>query len=119
MAFYIKTVIKLNKSLFMTLSGPIPEKPSYQSDFQRSVDLFEKSFDAMQKAKFEAQKEQYVKVMHESLQAMQDAATAMVNQKLQDLKQELSHDLEGYLKSPSSEEKEKIERDIDQLKEGG
>jgi hypothetical protein len=100
----------------MEVSGPTPKEPSYNSEFNQSVDLFEKSFRGMQSSTFDAQRLQYVKVMHESLEAMREAANAMFNQKLVALNKTLSNDLNEYLSSPTDEHLKKIQADLNKLK---
>ncbi len=100
----------------MSVSGPTPDRPTYEADFRRSVDIFEKSFKNIQDSKFDAQKAQYVKVMHESLRAMQESASGMVNDKLREMKNNLSHDLDDYISSPTDDHKVKVEKDINQMK---
>lgn len=102
----------------MDISRTNRDDPSYNSDFQQSVNLFQKSFEAMQSSQLDPQKAQYVKVMHEALNTMQESASAMVNQHLMNLNQTLSHDLDTYLASPTDANKAKINTDIDQLKQG-
>lgn len=94
------------------------EQPSYKSDFNQSVQLFEKSFHAMQQSKFDEQRHQYTKVMKESLQTMQESANAMLNKHLLALKNDLSHDLDEYLQQPTDEHRRKVESDINSLKRG-
>jgi len=103
----------------MDISGSSPnppEKPTYEKDFNQSVDLFEKSFQGMQSSTFDAQKDQYVKVMKESLKTMQESANGMFNQHLSEMKSKLSSDLNTYLQAPTPEHKEKVEEDIEQIK---
>ncbi len=100
----------------MEISGSSPTQPSYSSDFKQGVDLFEKSFQEIQSSKFDAQRAQYVKVMNESLQIMQESASAMLNQHLLALKETLSKDLKAYLAAPTDEHRQKVESDIDELK---
>jgi hypothetical protein len=100
----------------MNISDPTPEKPTYQSDYKQSVELFEKSFQGMQNSDLDVQRDKFKQVMQESLQTMQESANAMLNQKLADLKSNLDRDLNTYLDSPTAENKEKVERDIQQIK---
>jgi hypothetical protein len=104
----------------MEISGPFSQPPSYQQDFAKSVDLFDKSFQGMQTSTFDAQKQQYVKTMQDCLKVMQDAASGLVNKHLADLKGKLSNDLASYLNTPTDANKEKVLNDIETLKhEGG
>ncbi len=100
----------------MNVSGPSPEKPTYQSDFKQSVELFEKSFQGMQNSELDVQKDKFKQVMQESLQTMQESANAMFSEKLADLKNNLNRDLNSYLNSPTAENKEKVESDIQRIK---
>jgi hypothetical protein len=93
-----------------------PEKPTYEKDFQRSVDLFEKSFKEVEKSSFDAQKNQYVKVMKESLSTMQEAANGMLNSHLAELKTKLSDDLNTYLEDPTQEHTDQVMKDIKEIK---
>ncbi len=93
-----------------------PEEPSYRKDFQRSVDLFEKSFREVQNSTFDAQKNQYVKVMQSSLSVMQEAANGMVNKHLAELKNKLSTDLDTYIENPSTEHTQQVMTDIREIK---
>ena len=100
----------------MTISGPTPEEPTYQKEFQASVELFEKSFQGVQSSTFDQQRAQYVQVMQESLKTMQESASGMVNERLIALKNTLSTDVNQYLDSPTSEHQQKVQADLDQIK---
>ena len=103
----------------MDISGSspnLPEKPTYQKDFNQSVNLFEKSFQGMQSSTFDQQKQQYVKVMQESLKTMQESANGMFNQHLAEMKSKLSSDLNEYLQAPTPEHKAQVQEDIEQIK---
>ena len=93
-----------------------PEKPTYRTDFNQSVDLFEKSFQGIQSSTFDAQKQQYVKVMQESLKTMQESANGMFNQHLAEMKNKLSSDLNEYLQAPTPEHKAQIQEDLNRIK---
>ncbi|NDD58060.1 MAG: hypothetical protein EBZ47_02250 [Chlamydiae bacterium] len=97
-------------------NAPKPEKPTYEKDFARSVDLFEKSFKEFQSSSFSAQKQAYIDVMKESLVTMQESANAMVNTKLNELKETLKKDLDKYLEDPNNENKNKVSKDILNIK---
>lgn len=90
--------------------------PSYNQEFNQSLELFDKSFQGYQNAGFDAQKEQYEKVMNESLTIMKQAAGAMVNSHLQKLRAQLSDDLGKYMQHPDAATKAKIQQDIDELR---
>lgn len=100
----------------MTISGPTPDKPTYQSDFKQSVELFDKSFQGMQNSDLDVQKDKFKQVMNEALQTMQESANAMVNKKLADLKDDLNKNLHAYIESPTEENKKRVQEDIDRLK---
>ncbi len=101
----------------MSISGQGPQGPTYQKDFQESINLFEKSFQGMQTSKFEQQRDQYVKVMNEALQTMQESASGLLNDKLIQQKEGLATDLKEYLKAPTSEQLAKMQEDITKIKE--
>ncbi|MCB1118003.1 MAG: hypothetical protein KDK50_05415 [Chlamydiia bacterium] len=92
------------------------QPPSYNQEFNQSVELFAKSFQGYQEAGFDAQKRQYEKVMNESLTIMKQAAGAMVNSHLQNLRNQLSDDLGKYMQHPDASTKAKIQEDINQLR---
>ncbi len=92
------------------------QPPSYNQEFEQSVELFAKSFQGYQGAGFDAQKQQYAKVMNESLNIMKQAAGAMVNHHLQKLRNQLSDDLHEYMQHPDATTKAKIQKDIDELR---
>ena len=99
------------------ISGPSPSQPSYRSEFEQSVKLFENSFKEMQSSKIDAQRAQYLKVMRESLKVMQETANGMLNQRLLTLKDNLSKDLNAYLSDPTDpNKKQKVQSDIEHLK---
>ncbi len=100
----------------MTISGPSPEQPTYRKDFQESLNLFEKGFKGVQTSSFDQQKDQYVQVMNESLKTMQESAGGLLNNRLIELKNNLSKDLDQYLNSPTNEHKERVQQDIQQIK---
>ena len=101
----------------MTISGPSPEEPTYKTDFKESVDLFEKSFLGLQSTSLDAQRDQYLKVMHETLKTMQESATGMLNERLMAEKNNLSKDLNEFLASPTNDHLEKVQSDINRLKD--
>ncbi|MBI5273688.1 MAG: hypothetical protein HY860_01375 [Chlamydiales bacterium] len=100
----------------MEISGPNPNQPTYKEEFKQSVKLFQDSFNNMQSSTFDAQKAQYVKTMKESLDVMQDSASGMINQHLCDLKATLSSDLNQYLANPTDSNKQRIQKDLDSMK---
>jgi hypothetical protein len=100
----------------MSISGQTPEQPTYRTDFKESVDLFEKSFQAMQTSKLDAQKDKFANVMQTSLKMMQESVNGLLNQRLSDLRNHLSHDVEEYLNSPTLENQAKVASDLEQIK---
>ena len=95
---------------------PFPEEPTYKQDFDRSVELFEKSFKNLDHSTIEPQKKMYLKVMQESLSIMQESASAMLNQHLSGMKSQLEKDLTAYLEHPDATHKEAILQDIQKIK---
>lgn len=89
----------------------------YQEEFNKGIDLFDKSFHGYLEAKTEGQKEQYNKVMDESFQVMQDSASGMMNKHLQELKSQLQSDYSEYMENPNEQTKQKVEMDIQSLKQ--
>ncbi|MCH9612405.1 MAG: hypothetical protein S4CHLAM102_08950 [Chlamydiia bacterium] len=100
----------------MDVSPTGPSNPSYQQEVRRGAELFEKSFHEMQSSKIDAQKEQYKEVMRESLNVIHQAARGLMNDQIEELKNQLAQDLDAYLKDPSSSNSSKVESDISHLK---
>jgi len=100
----------------MSVPGPTPARPDPHVQFNQSINLFEESFDKMQTAEFHEKKDQYIKVMNETLTVMQDTANAMLNKHLLEMKAMLAKDLNHYLDNPSEVNKQKVQADIDSLK---
>lgn len=100
----------------MEVNKPTPQDPMYSSNFKHGVDLFEKSFKEREASQLEAQRSQYLKVMKESLHIMQDAASGMLNDHLLSLKETLDQDLNAYVNDPTEEHRNKVEKDIQELK---
>ncbi len=99
----------------MEISGP--DRAQYRKEIQEGVQIFEKGFKEIQKKKtFPAQKQEYETSMEESLKAIQDAAKALANESMQKMKERLEADYDNYLSSPTEANKEKVQRDIDNLK---
>jgi hypothetical protein len=94
-----------------------PNEPTYQGEFKRSVDLFDKCFHHAIDTNYNPQKEQYYKAMKEAMTAMQDSATGMVNQHLVDLKKKLESDVKDYMKDPSADRQMMVEADLKELKD--
>ncbi len=100
----------------MSVSGPNSNQPTYRQEFDQGVELFEKSFKAYQQSNFDPQKNEYALAMKDSLEVMQDAAGGMFNQHLMDMKSQLAKDMNAYMKNPSEENRQKVDSDIDSLK---
>ncbi|MCI0381898.1 MAG: hypothetical protein L0207_02460 [Chlamydiae bacterium] len=96
------------------------EKPgdsaAYRAEVKRGVQIFEKDFKGIQTSKFLEQKEQYEKSANESLEAIQDAVSALMNKELMKLKDKLAQDYQNYLDNPTDQNRNKVQRDIDNLK---
>ena len=101
----------------MSVSGPSPEKPTYQSDFKYSVNVFQKSFEGYKNSTFDVQKDQYSLAMKESMSAMQDSINGLMNAKLQKLKSNLEGHVEEYIQNPTPHNEQKVEGDLKNIKE--
>jgi len=91
-------------------------KPTYQGEFNKGVDLFDKEFQAYQKSTFDAQKREYSKSMHDALDVIGDSAKGMANTKLQEMKAKLEKDLDEYIKNPTEINRQHVDEDLNTLK---
>ena len=90
----------------------------YRKELQQGIKVFEESFKGMRETKnFPQKKQEYEKATEKSLQAIQDAASALMNQALIQMKDRLGNDYQTYMDSPTQENAEKIEKDLDSLRE--
>ncbi len=102
----------------MEIQKPGDERSIYQKEIQQGVKIFQESFKGLQETKkFPEKKIEYEKAMDESLQAIQDAASALMNQKLIQMKEQLSKDYHVYLDDPTNQNAEKVDKDLDSLRE--
>lgn len=94
------------------------DSAAYRKEIQEGVQIFEKSFKGIRETKdFPQKTEEYEKAIDESMQAIQDAATALMNKKLLEIKAELDKDYHTFLDNPSAKNAEKVEKDLDSLRE--
>ena len=98
-------------------SAPTPEETQrYQEDFQKSLSLFQKSFEEYNRPGIDPhKKEQFKKVLDETLQIMNQTANAALSQAKQKKEASLNTDYEMFLTDPSSQNREKIVGDIQDL----
>jgi hypothetical protein len=101
----------------MSISGPGSEKPTYQSDFKDSLNVFQNSFEGYKNSTFDVQKDQYSLAMKESINAMQDSINGLMNAKLQKLKSNLEGHVDEYIQNPNTQNEQKVERDLKNIKE--
>jgi hypothetical protein len=101
----------------MSISGPSPEKPTYQSDFKESLNVFQKSFEGYKNSTFDVQKDQYSLAMKESMNAMQDSINGLMNAKLQKLKSNLEGHVDEYMENPNLKNEQKVEGDLKNIKD--
>ncbi len=103
----------------MEVQKPGDNAKAYRQEIQQGTKIFEESFKGMQKAeqqKFPEKKAEYEKSTQEALKAIQDACKGLANAHLNQLKDQLAHDYQSYLSSPSKENEERVQHDIDDLK---
>ncbi len=94
------------------------DSATYRKEIQEGVQTFEKSFKGMKGTKdFPEKKLEYEKAMGESMQAIQDAASALMNKSLIQMKDQLSKDYQNYLGNPTSQNANKVEKDLSSLRE--
>lgn len=98
----------------MEISGK--DRSLYTQELQKGVKLFEAGFKEMTKSKLDPQKQEYEKSMKESLQVIQDSASALMNNQVLKMKEQLDKDYNNYLANPSDANKDKIQSDIDSIK---
>ena len=101
----------------MEVSGNQPTQEVYKQEWDRSIEIFEKSFEGLESSQSEPQKNMYQKALKESLQAMQDSASALMNKELLIKKEKLDGDLQEYLNDPSQDHSRQVHEDLDNLKE--
>lgn len=102
----------------MEIQKPGEDPSAYRKEIQEGVKIFKESFQGVKETKdFPQKTQEYEKAIDESMQAIQDAATALMNEKLIQLKQQLDKDYHAYLDNPNSQNAEKVEKDLDSLRE--
>jgi len=102
----------------MEIQKPSDESSVYKKEIQQGVKIFDESFKEMEKTKnFPQKKQEFENAMQESLQAIQDAATSLANKELIQQKDQLSKDYQDYLTSPTPQNAEKVEKDLNSLRE--
>lgn len=93
------------------------DSAAYRKEIQEGVQIFEKSFKGVRETKdFPQKTAEYEKSIDESMQAIQDAATALMNKKLLEMKDQLDKDYHVYLDNPTAQNAEKVEKDLDSLR---
>lgn len=103
-------------------SQSVPPSPEdikhYQSDYQKSLNLFNKSFDEYIKPDLEThKKEMFKKVMDESLDVMnKTACVALKNARDRDKEAKLNSDYHTFIQDPTAENQDKIHQDLDHMK---
>ena len=100
----------------MEVQKPGDDFAAYRKEIKQGADIFEKSFQGMQTAKFPAQKAEFEKSTQEALQAIQDACKGLANEQLNKVKDQLTADYQSYLTNPNAENQEKVQHDIDDLR---
>ena len=106
------------------ISGSQPPPPSpedikrYESDYQKSFNLFNKSFSEYVKPNLEEHKKQMFKeVMDEALKVMnQTACVALKNERERNKEAELNQDYQTFMQNPSGKNQDKIRHDLDDMK---
>ncbi len=99
--------------------GPTPEDPraEYKQDFSKSVDLFQKSLDGYQSSQIPKQQAMYKDVMERTLQIMNETAKLCLSKSAQGQEKTLVKDYENYMSKQTPEGLQKLNTDIDNLKE--
>ena len=103
-------------------SQPTPPSPEdikrYQNDYQKSLDLFNKSFNNYTQPKLEAhKKEMFKQVMDEALKVMNETAcVALKNEKDRQKESKLNNDYHTFIRDPSNENQGKIRQDLKEMK---
>ena len=103
-------------------SQPTPPSPEdikrYQNDYQKSLDLFNKSFHNYIQPNIEThKKEMFKQVMDEALKVMNETAcVALKNERDREKEAQLNSDYHTFVKDPSAENKGKIQQDLEEMK---
>ncbi len=101
------------------ISGNTPEDPRavYKQDFAKSVDLFKKSLDGYESSQIPKQKEMYKDVMNRTLEIMNETAKLCLSKNAQVQEKNLASHYQDFLSKETPEAVQKLNTDIDQLKE--
>ncbi|HSW87115.1 MAG TPA: hypothetical protein VLG49_06420 [Rhabdochlamydiaceae bacterium] len=99
--------------------GSIPPdiKATYKQEFARSVDLFQKSLQEYEKTEEFHKKAKFKDVMDKALQIMNETAKACLSKKAQSEKTQLEKDYQNFIQHDNPETYDKLNEDIDHLKD--
>jgi len=91
-------------------------RATYQQQFSRSVDLFQKSLAEYEKADEQHKKDKFKDVMDKSLNIMNQTAKAAMSSSAQKQEKKLESDYQNLMANHSSENLAKVQKDIENLK---
>ncbi|MCB1110274.1 MAG: hypothetical protein KDK64_04780 [Chlamydiia bacterium] len=92
------------------------ELERYHQDYQKGLDLFQKSFEEYNKPDVEFhKKEQLKKVMDEALQVMNETACVALKEGKVANDKQLNTDYQDFIKNPTPEAQKKVADDIKAL----
>jgi CHASE3 domain sensor protein len=108
----------------MSVSGtgqycPSPEdKEVYRKEFVQGLDLFKRALDQYQSTSDDEQhkKDAFANVMKEALTVLNQTASVVCSKKAQEKEQVLQKDFNSFLKDGSSDNIDKLNSDIQQLR---
>ena len=121
----MKSKAKTKEQPFMSdisSSQPTPPSPEdikqYQTDYQKSFDLFDKSFKQYTQPKLEThKKEMFKNVMDEALKVMNETAcVALKNERDREKEAKLNKDYHTFMRDPSVKNQDNIHQDLEEMR---
>jgi molecular chaperone DnaK (HSP70) len=93
------------------------DKVLYKQEFEKAVNLFQKSLSAYDKSQMQQQKDEFKNVMKKALQVIHQTIQQVASREVAQKKQaQLDHDYQSFLKSDSPKNIEQLNKDLNDLK---
>lgn len=97
-------------------SIPPDLKATYKNEFQRGLDLFQRSLSEYQGTEDGPKKDAFKIVMDEALQVMGETAKLALSKTGQKAESSVENDYQAYIADGSSDSLQKLQGDLDKLK---
>jgi len=93
-------------------------RATYKQECAQGVNLFQQTLDAYQKSQIPAQQKEYRDVMEKALQIIHETATRCLSAELQKEEVNLEQDYKKYISSPTPENLNKLNDDLNHFQKG-